>query len=159
MARLYPGPFCDLSTPRVFRRSRGRHVCGLAPPCCALCVRSCSGFEPASRRQCAIDALSGPFLESEIEVSCGQAAAQHLRESTGRTGLLDKIFRVGQSLGLTNDEMEVKGAYEKALRDGHVVAALSALLSGEAPQRSDPPWKLRLRPPTRPRAGSFARTR
>ena len=76
--------------------------------------------------KCAIDALSGPFLESEIEVSCGQAAAQRLRESTGRTGLLDKIIRVGQSLGLTNDEMEVKGAYEKALRDGHVVVRVHA---------------------------------
>lgn len=79
-----------------------------------------------AQAQCAIDALSGPFLESEIEVSCGPTAAQRLRESTGRTGLLDKVIRVGQSLGLTNDEMEVKGAYEKALRDGHVVVRVHA---------------------------------
>lgn len=85
-----------------------------------------SVMDTPAQVKCAIDALTGPFLESEIGVSCGQAAAQRLRESTGRTGLLDKIMRVGQSLGLTNDEMEVKGAYEKALRDGHVVVRVHA---------------------------------
>ena len=85
-----------------------------------------SVMDTPAQVKCAIDALTGPFLESEIGVSCGQAAAQRLRESTGRTGLLDKIMRMGQSLGLTNDEMEVKGAYEKALRDGHVVVRVHA---------------------------------
>lgn len=76
--------------------------------------------------KCAFDALSGAFLESELEVSCGEAAAERLRASTGRTGLLDKVIRIAQSIGITNDEMEVKGGYERALREGHIVVRVQA---------------------------------
>ncbi len=76
--------------------------------------------------KCAIDTLSGPFLESEIEVSCGAAAAERLRGDTGRTGLMDKVIHIAQSIGITNDEMEVKGGYEKALREGHLVIRVLA---------------------------------
>jgi hypothetical protein len=76
--------------------------------------------------KCALDALSGPFLETEIEFLCGEAQADRLRTTTGRTGLLDKALRVVQSLGMWNDELEVKAQYEKALRDGHIVVLVEA---------------------------------
>jgi hypothetical protein len=43
VVQLYPGPFCYLCTPRVFRRSRGCHFCDPAPPCCPLALRLQSG--------------------------------------------------------------------------------------------------------------------
>jgi hypothetical protein len=75
---------------------------------------------------CALDALSGPFLETEIEVLCGEGQADRLRATTGRTGLLDKALRVVQGFGLWNDELEVKAQYEQALRDGHIVVMVEA---------------------------------
>ena len=72
--------------------------------------------------------LGGGFLDSEVEVGCGgQAAADRLRSSTGRTGLLDAILRVTEALGVPNDEMEVKHRYEQALRDGRFLVLVLAL--------------------------------
>lgn len=76
--------------------------------------------------KCALDALSGPFLETEVEVLCGEGQADRLRTATGRTGLLDKALRVVQSFGMWNDELEAKAQYEKALRDGHLVVLVEA---------------------------------
>jgi hypothetical protein len=76
--------------------------------------------------RCALDALSGPFLEAEIEVLCGEGQADRFRAASGRTGLLDKVLRVVQSLGMWNDELEAKAQYEKALRDGHIVVLVEA---------------------------------
>jgi hypothetical protein len=76
--------------------------------------------------RCALDALSGPFLETELEVLCGEGQADRLRATTGRTGLLDKALRVVQSFGMWNDELEVKAQYEEALRDGHIVVLVEA---------------------------------
>lgn len=76
--------------------------------------------------RCALDALSGPFLEAEIEVLCGEGQADRLRATTGRTGLLDQALRVVQGLGMWNDELEVKAQYEQALRDGHIVVLVEA---------------------------------
>ena len=76
--------------------------------------------------RCALDALSGPFLETEIEILCGEGQADRLQATTGRTGLLDKALRVVQGLGMWNDELETKAQYEKALRDGHMVVVVEA---------------------------------
>ncbi len=72
--------------------------------------------------------LRGGFLDSEVEVDCGgQASADRLRASTGRTGLLDAILRVTEALGVPHDETEVKHRYEQALRDGQFVVMVLAL--------------------------------
>ena len=77
--------------------------------------------------RCALDTLTGPFLESEIKVVCGgEQEADRLRATTGRTGLLDHVLRIAQSIGITNDELEVKDRYEQALREGHVMVHVLA---------------------------------
>jgi hypothetical protein len=76
---------------------------------------------------CAIDALvHGGFLTSEVELACGPEEAERMRISTGRSGLRDLIIRVAQRLGMTHDELEVKDAYERALRDGHSLVLVLA---------------------------------
>ena len=66
------------------------------------------------------------FRESEIEVSRGPGAADNLHASTGRTGLAGLAIRLAQSVGLADDEMEVKDRYEQALRDGGTVVVVLA---------------------------------
>ena len=51
VVQLYPGPFCYLCTPRLFRGSRGRHFCDLSLNVVRCVVRSCSSFEPSPCRQ------------------------------------------------------------------------------------------------------------
>ncbi len=68
----------------------------------------------------------GGFLDSEIEVTCGQAAADALDASTGRTGLAHLAIRLAERLGISNDEMAVKERYEQALRDGRFVVTVVA---------------------------------
>lgn len=69
---------------------------------------------------------SSGFLDSEISVSSGQAAADALAETTGRSGLTNIVIRVARSLGLQNEESETKDRYEAALRDGRYVVAVLA---------------------------------
>lgn len=66
------------------------------------------------------------FLDSEIDVWRGQAAADALDASTGRTGLAHLVIRVAERLGASNDEMAMKERYEQALRDGGFVVAVFA---------------------------------
>ncbi len=66
------------------------------------------------------------FLESEVSVASGQAAAEMLSETTGRAGFADLVIRFTKRLGLKNDEGEMKDRYETALRDGHYVVAILA---------------------------------
>ena len=66
------------------------------------------------------------FLGSEVEFSCGTAAADILAASTGRTGLGNVATRIAEWLGVTNDEMAVKDRYGQALRDGQIVALVLA---------------------------------
>lgn len=75
----------------------------------------------------AIIALTGNgFLQSEIDVACGEAAAERLAANTGRSGLADLAMRIVTALGMPDDETIVKAGYEQALRDGHfVVLALA----------------------------------
>jgi hypothetical protein len=75
----------------------------------------------------AVEALTaGGFLVSEVEVTCGQAQAERVAASTGRRGLLDLVIRVAERLGLADDEIETKGRYEQALRDGGLIVSVLA---------------------------------
>ena len=64
------------------------------------------------------------FLESEVTVSYGQAAADAIDASTGRTGLANMAMRIAERFGVQNDEMAMKERYEQALRDGRFVVAV-----------------------------------
>jgi hypothetical protein len=78
----------------------------------------------------AMDALTaGGFLESEVEVLCGQEQAERLAASSGRRGLLGGVLRIAERLGVRDDELEVKARYEQALRDGRLI--LSVLVPTE----------------------------
>lgn len=75
----------------------------------------------------AIRALTGGgFLESEIQVAHGPAAAARLEASTGRTGLVDRLLRFAERIGMPNDEMAIKDRYEQALRNGQFVVLVLA---------------------------------
>jgi len=69
-----------------------------------------------------VEALIGSgFLVSEVNLACGQAAADVLHANTGRSGLANIAIRIAERLGVSNDEMQLKASYEQALRDGHLV--------------------------------------
>ncbi len=68
----------------------------------------------------------GGFLDSEIEVICGQSAADALDANTGRTGLAHLAIRLAERLGVADEEMEVKERYEQALRGGRFVVSVLA---------------------------------
>ena len=75
----------------------------------------------------AIRALTGGgFLESEIRVAHGPTAAARLEASTGRTGLVDRLLRFTERIGMPNDETAVKDRYEQALRDGQFAVLVLA---------------------------------
>lgn len=74
-----------------------------------------------------VEALrGGGFLESEINVITGAAAADTLDDSTGRTGLTGLVSRIADKIGIENIEMERKTQYENAMRDGKFVVAVLA---------------------------------
>lgn len=66
------------------------------------------------------------FLASEIGVSSGQAAAEALEESPGRTGLTGALVRIAEHFGVADGEMEMKDRYEQALREGRFVVSVLA---------------------------------
>lgn len=73
------------------------------------------------------DALTAAgFLDSEIEILCGQAAGEKLRANTGRGGIFDIAMRVVSALGMPDDETAVKNEYADALRDGDLVVVVMA---------------------------------
>ncbi|HEX5385764.1 MAG TPA: hypothetical protein VFW66_03600 [Gemmatimonadales bacterium] len=69
---------------------------------------------------------SGGFLESEVSAACGTQRAEQLARSTGHAGLVDRLVRVAQRIGVRDEEMETKDRYEKALRDGQYVVSVLA---------------------------------
>ena len=74
-----------------------------------------------------VEALtSGGFLDSEVHVAAGQAAADALHARTGRMGVGNLMIRIAERLGVADDEMEVKARYEQALRDGHFLLLVEA---------------------------------
>lgn len=75
----------------------------------------------------AVSELTGNgFLESEVTVLAGAREAERLDASSGRTGLMHRVIRAADRLGVPHKEMEVKERYEQALRDdAHVILALA----------------------------------
>lgn len=69
---------------------------------------------------------AGGFLDSELDAHCGAAAADAVAASTGRTGLANLAVRIAERLGIEDDEMEFKRAYEEALRGDKCVIAVDA---------------------------------
>jgi hypothetical protein len=79
------------------------------------------------RLESVVDALtSGGIPRSEIEVTCGAAAAERLRENTGRTGLADLVMRFSEFIGMPNDESAIKNQYADALATGQLVISVPA---------------------------------
>ena len=70
--------------------------------------------------------MAGGFLQSEIEVAVGTAAADAIHASTGRGGITGLALRIADRLGAQDEEMELKSQYEQALRDGHLVLVVQA---------------------------------
>lgn len=69
---------------------------------------------------------AGGFLKSEIREFHGQAAAERLRESTGRSGLAGLAMRLIASIGLPNDETATKNRYAQALAEGRILVLVEA---------------------------------
>lgn len=69
---------------------------------------------------------AGGFLDSEIQVGTGRAAADELDATTGRRGLANMLIRLAEKIGATDEEMETKNRYEQAMRDNRFVVAVAA---------------------------------
>lgn len=74
----------------------------------------------------ASDLTNGGFLESEINVAQGPAAADRVDATTGRGGITGLAIRVAEKLGLQNEELEFKDHYEEAMRSGRFVIRVAA---------------------------------
>lgn len=70
---------------------------------------------------------SSGFLKSEIQAVHGQAPAEKLRASTGRTGVAGLAMRLIASIGMPNHETAMKDRYAQALTDGRIVVLVEAL--------------------------------
>jgi hypothetical protein len=66
------------------------------------------------------------FVNEEIQLIAGDAAANALHIATGHSGLTGWIVRLAQRLGVRDDEMEVKDEYEDALRHGALLVSIDA---------------------------------
>jgi hypothetical protein len=65
------------------------------------------------------------FLDSEIRVGTGPKLADAVGASTGHTGLARFMTRLADRLGVEDVEMEFKGKYERAMRDGGFVVLVA----------------------------------
>ena len=84
-------------------------------------------LDTAEQAERACVALRGDgFADDDIHVVSGQAAADRLRDSSGRRGIANLAIRIADRLGLTDEEMELKDEYEHALRDGHFLLRVAA---------------------------------
>ena len=81
-------------------------------------------------REQATDAVaalaSGGYLESEIQINTGAATADDVSASPGRGGLAGILIRLAERMGVTDEELETKHRYERALRDNRFVVAVAA---------------------------------
>ncbi|HEY7394244.1 MAG TPA: hypothetical protein VH559_05350 [Gemmatimonadaceae bacterium] len=64
------------------------------------------------------------FLESEIDVGHGAAAADKIAAGTGRRGLAHVVMKLVAKIGLPHDETAQRQRYEEALRAGQFVLAV-----------------------------------
>ena len=84
-------------------------------------------LDTAEQLESAVDALTtGGFLPSEIEVVHGAAAAEKLRENTGRSGFAHLAMRFAESLGMPNDETSIKNQYADGLAKGQLLLTVLA---------------------------------
>ena len=84
-------------------------------------------IDTADRVRSVYSALTASgFLESEVTVSSGQAAADALNANTGRTGLAHLAIRIAEQFGVSDDEMDLKQRYEEALREDRFVVFVLA---------------------------------
>ena len=84
-------------------------------------------IDTADQVRSAYSALTASgFLESEVSISSGQAAADALNANTGRTGLAHLAIKIAERFGVGDDEMELKERYEEALRAGRFVVYVLA---------------------------------
>lgn len=75
----------------------------------------------------AVEAMtSGGFLRSEIDVAYGQAAADKLSGSTGRTGLSGLAMWLAKHIGMPDDETAMKDRYSEALGSGRFMVVVRA---------------------------------
>lgn len=74
-----------------------------------------------------VDALTaGGFLPAEVSIACGPEAADAVGASSGRGGLAGLANSIADWIGIENKEMEIKGRYEQAMRDGRYVVRVAA---------------------------------
>lgn len=84
-------------------------------------------IESVKQLEDAVTALErGGFLESEIQVVHGQAAAARLSKATGRKGLTGLAMRLVASIGLPDDETAMKNHYAEALENGWFLGTVPA---------------------------------
>jgi hypothetical protein len=87
--------------------------------------RTVGVLESADTLADAVEALTtGGFLTSEVAVQCGPAAAERLRSSTGRTGYANLAMRLVESIGLPNDELQIKSKYADAIDEGRFLVSV-----------------------------------
>lgn len=79
----------------------------------------------------------GGFLASELHLATGNAAADAVHASVGRTGLAGLAARIATRLGIQDDEMEFKAHYEQAMRDGRYVLLVEAPTEDRKAQASE----------------------
>ena len=72
------------------------------------------------------DLKAAGFAETEIEIVCGRDAGEKLRATTGRGGLLNVAMRIVSSLGMPNDETQMKDRYADALVAGRFLVMVKA---------------------------------
>ena len=82
--------------------------------------------QPEAAADAAEALTAGGFLDSEVTLVCGVEAADHLRASSGRTGLLGQLMQIADSLGIRGEEQEAKHEYEDALRSGRCTVLVLA---------------------------------
>jgi hypothetical protein len=84
-------------------------------------------LDNGQRVEAATSALtSGGFLPSEVTFGTGAELADVVDASPGRGGLAGLLIRLAERVGITDEEMEMKNRYERALRDNRFVVAVSA---------------------------------
>jgi hypothetical protein len=84
-------------------------------------------IDSSPRLRTAVQALGASgFLDTEIKVACGNAAADALNASADFSGITGLLTRVAARLGMHTEETGLKNRYAKAMRAGKYVVAVAA---------------------------------
>ena len=96
--------------------------------------------DSSPRLRTAVQALGASgFLDSEIKVACGNAAADALNASADFSGITGLVTRVAARLGMHTEETGLKNRYAKAMRAGKYVVAVAAPTASSAAQQTRQP--------------------